>query len=341
MLSRGRASESTESAGSAIAPVSANSESASRLSSESCSAMFISMSESSSRRAAESTGITFPLRAARACRALSFAAAFSLRAARRASSRSFCDSSLAVAFSLRLTAIESSCAFLILAAAAFFSALALRAASLSRALRWATVSVSAALSSESGRLPGAESESAMCSESAPDEPCAGESGPEAAASESVPPSNESESAALPGRSPGTIRPPSGPAVAADPSGCCPSESGRCRESAPIRASESAAAFSAARAQGILIDRKEEHRVGTHEERIALRKVVAHHRGAPREEYIARLLPILAVIAEGEHLVAPYRRSGCPATAPRGLWLGNSRCCRSTSPVSRSAHNRCA
>ena len=56
------------------------------------------------------------------------------------------------------------------------------------------------------------------------------------------------------------------------------------------------------APGILIDRKEEHRVGTHEERIALRKVVAHHRGAPREEYIARLLPILAVIAEGKHLV---------------------------------------
>ena len=246
MLSRGRASESTESAGSAIAPVSANSESASRLSSESCSAMFISISESSSRRAAESTGITFPLRAARACRALSFDAAFSRRAARRASSRSFCNSSLAVVFSLRLTAIESSCAFLILAAAAFFSALALRAASLSRALRWATVSVSAALSNESGRLPGTESESAMRNESARGEPCVRESEPEPAASESAPPVDASESAASPGCSPGSVRPSSGPAVAANPSGCCPSESGRCRESAPIRASESAAAFSSAR-----------------------------------------------------------------------------------------------
>ena len=235
MLSRGRASESTESAGSAIAVVSDNSESASRLSSESCSAMFISISESSSRRAAESTGITFPLRAARACRALSFDAAFSRRAARRASSRSFCNSSLAVVFSLRLTAIESSCAFLILAAAAFFSALALRAASLSRALRWATV-----------RLPGTESESAMRNESARGEPCVRESEPEPAASESAPPVDASESAASPGCSPGSVRPSSGPAVAANPSGCCPSESGRCRESAPIRASESAAAFSSAR-----------------------------------------------------------------------------------------------
>jgi len=54
MLSRGAASESIESAGTAIAAVSVSSESTNRFSSESCSAMLSTISESSSRRAVES-----------------------------------------------------------------------------------------------------------------------------------------------------------------------------------------------------------------------------------------------------------------------------------------------
>ena len=54
--------------------------------------------------------------------------------------------------------------------------------------------------------------------------------------------------------------------------------------------------------GRLVDREEKHRIGTHEERIALREVVAHHRRIACQQRIARLLPIFAVIAEGQHLV---------------------------------------
>ena len=56
------------------------------------------------------------------------------------------------------------------------------------------------------------------------------------------------------------------------------------------------------AQCVFIDREEVHRIGAHEKRVALRKVVTHHRGPAREERISRLLPVLAVVAEGDHLV---------------------------------------
>jgi len=54
--------------------------------------------------------------------------------------------------------------------------------------------------------------------------------------------------------------------------------------------------------GVFVDRKQEHRIGAHEKRIALREIVAHDRRAAREERVSRLLPVFAVIAEGEHLV---------------------------------------
>ena len=54
--------------------------------------------------------------------------------------------------------------------------------------------------------------------------------------------------------------------------------------------------------GCLVDREEVHRIGPHEERVALRTVVTYGRGTVGEQRIARLLPILAVLAEGQHLV---------------------------------------
>ena len=54
--------------------------------------------------------------------------------------------------------------------------------------------------------------------------------------------------------------------------------------------------------GVFVDRKQEHRIGAHEKRIALREIVAHDRRAAREERVSRLLPVFAVIAEGKHLV---------------------------------------
>lgn len=72
------------------------------------------------------------------------------------------------------------------------------------------------------------------------------------------------------------------------------------ESGVTRARESAAARRPG--AGVFVDREEEHRIGAHEERIALRKVVTHHGRTPREDRIARLFPILAVVAESQHLV---------------------------------------
>ena len=43
-------------------------------------------------------------------------------------------------------------------------------------------------------------------------------------------------------------------------------------------------------------------VAAHEERVALREVVVDQRGAPRQKGVARLLPVFAVVAEGEVLV---------------------------------------
>ena len=53
---------------------------------------------------------------------------------------------------------------------------------------------------------------------------------------------------------------------------------------------------------LFVDRIEPDRIRAHEERIALRAVVADDRRVAREQRIARLLPVLAVVAEDQRLV---------------------------------------
>ena len=50
------------------------------------------------------------------------------------------------------------------------------------------------------------------------------------------------------------------------------------------------------------DGQQVHRVGPHKDRVALRGIVADCRGVSREDGIARIGPILGIIAKGEHLI---------------------------------------
>ena len=50
------------------------------------------------------------------------------------------------------------------------------------------------------------------------------------------------------------------------------------------------------------NREKEHRVGTHEDRIALHRIVAHNRRIERQQRVARMLPVLNIVAEGKYLV---------------------------------------